>query len=129
MPTHAPCTSLLARLAEIEARYDGPIPSRELDALRYGSPLAADIAETRAEIAFFRDMAARARRSGKVWRAQCETTRASRARTDCNIYLAGWRSRRRRLRALERVLLVDAGPRHTLSAIDGRVAPLTGERR
>jgi hypothetical protein len=49
----------LIRLVELEARYDGPIPAAERRALLFGSALAADIAETRAEIAFFRAMIVR----------------------------------------------------------------------
>jgi hypothetical protein len=125
MKRSAPHASTLARRAELETRYDGPIPTRALDALRHGSPLAADIAETRAEIAFFRDMAARARRSGKTWRARGEFALAARAATDCRIYLAGWRLRRRRLQVLERARRVEAAGLRTMSAIVSLLAPLT----
>jgi hypothetical protein len=124
MPT-SPLTTPLIRLAELEARYDGPIPTRQLNALRHGTALAADIAEARAEIAFFRGMAARARHSGKTWRDRGESVLAARAVADCRIYLAGWRARRRRLEALERTDRIDTARVRTLSAIDCLLAPLT----
>ena len=121
MPTPSPLT----RLADLEARYDGPIPTSEMNALRHGTALAADIAEARAEIAFFRGMAAQARRSGKAWRDRGESVLAARAIADCRIYLTGWRARRRRLEALERTDRIDTARVRTLSAIDGLLAPLT----
>lgn len=130
MSTHTSSVSPLARLAELETRYDGPIPDREFNALRHGSALAADLAEVRAEISFFREMAARSRRSGKTWRARGNEELAARALVDCRIYLAGWRARRRRLKALERAQRLDVAHDRTRSAIGGLLAPLiTGDRR
>ncbi|HTI86327.1 MAG TPA: hypothetical protein VL966_06965 [Alphaproteobacteria bacterium] len=128
MPTQSSNPAPLARLADLEARYDGPIPQRELDALRHGSALAADVAEIRAEIACFRELAARSRRSGKAWRARGNDQLATCALMDCRVYLGGWRARRRRLTALERAQRLDIAYDRTRSAIDGLLAPLAGVR-
>jgi hypothetical protein len=124
--THSSSVSPLTRLAELEARYDGPIPDCALDALRHGSALAADLAEVRAEISFFREMATRSRRSGKTWRGRGHDNLAARALVDCRVYLAGWRARRRRLKTLERAQLTDVAHDRMRSAID---VSLTGDRR
>jgi hypothetical protein len=99
----------LTRLLELEARYDGPIPAAERRALAFGAPIAADIAETRADVAFFRTMAARTRRAGKCWLRRGDAERAARARADSRLYLSAWRRRRRRLAELERTHAHDIG--------------------
>lgn len=96
----------LCRLAELEARYDGPIPERELIALRFGSALAADIAETKAEIIFFRTMARRARNGGKAWLERGNRPMAKATAADARAYLDAWRNRRHKLAELLQELSV-----------------------
>ncbi|MGE5537313.1 MAG: hypothetical protein ACM30I_01755 [Gemmatimonas sp.] len=112
MQSFPSASSPLARLAELEARYDGPVPTDERRALRHGTAAGADIAETRAEIAFFRAMVLRARRCGKMRPAVRNDGAVRRALTDGRIYLAAWRSRRQRLAALERERARDDGCGH-----------------
>lgn len=120
----------LSRLAELEARYDGPIPERELMRLRFGSALAADIAETKAEIMFFRDMARRARIGGKAWLERGNRTMARAAAADARAYLAGWRNRRHKLAELLQELSMrearaDIARQQTLAMVGAAiVAPL-----
>lgn len=92
----------LNRLSTLEARYDGPIPASERCALIFGSALAAEIAEMRAEMVFFRAMASRTRRAGKIWLSRGDRAMAAHARADSRLYLSAWRDRRRRLADLAR---------------------------
>lgn len=116
----------LIRLADLEARYDGPVPSYERRALAFGSALAADIAETRAEIAFFRSMIQRTRRAGKAWVARGNREMAAHARADSRLYLRAWRDRRRLLcellpHAKARPTRIDDASRRTLAMIASEI--------
>lgn len=124
----------LIRLAELEARFDGPIPAAERRALPFGSAVAADIAGTRAEIAFFRAMIERTRRAGKAWLSRGNREMATHASADSRLYLAAWRDRRRRLAELlhnatheskQQEMRVISAQQRTLAAIASTiVAPL-----
>jgi hypothetical protein len=95
-----PSPSPLARLRQLEARYDGPIPTDELRALRFGSLLAAEIAETRSEIVFFRELILRTRRAAKQWRESGQAAATKDALGDLRAYHAAWRNRHRSLAKL-----------------------------
>jgi hypothetical protein len=133
MPSSTPSlcsTSPLICLVSLEARYDGPIPAAERRALAFGSALEADIAETSAEIAFFRAMIERTRRAGKAWLHRGNREMAAHARFDLRLYLSAWRSRRSRLAKLLHHVRVRGTPvgdatRQTLAVIATQIiAPL-----
>jgi hypothetical protein len=90
----------LNRLSELEMRYDGPIPASERRALAFGSAIASEIIEARAEMMFFRAMVGRTRRAGKSWLSRGDCATAAHARADTRLYLTAWRDRRRRLAEL-----------------------------
>ena len=129
-----PFIPALVRLADLEARYDGPIPLSERSALAFGSALAAEIAETRAEIAFYRAMIQRTRRAGKAWLARGDREMAAHAHTDLHLYLRAWRSRRRLmaellLQAKARQMPAGDAVRRTLAIIASEiVAPRAEEK-
>ena len=130
--THSPSPSVmyLAKLTELEFRYDGPIPAAERQALRFGSVLAAEIAETKAEIVFFRALIRGARRTGKEWRRRGNRPKAAAMRNDTWLYLRAWRKRRHKLaellhESMEREARADIARQRTLAMVDAAiVAPL-----
>lgn len=117
---HDESLSPLARLTELERRYDGPIPESELRALRFGSALAADIADARREIAFFRELIVRTRRAGKERRHR-DRSSTSAGHADLHSYLASWRERRQRLARLLQ--------RQTAQELERREARIADSRR
>jgi hypothetical protein len=118
---HDPFASL-DRLSELETRYDGPIPASERRALIFGSALAGEIADTRAEIAFLRAMVARTRRAGKTWLSRGNRAMAAHARADSELYLSAWRDRRRRLAELAQQMRIDGTARRILATIPSDIA-------
>ena len=137
--THSPFSPPLLRLADLEARYDGPIPEAARRALAFGSAAAADLAALRAEIDFFRAMIERTRRAGKTWLHRGNREMAAHARADSRLYLKAWRDRRRALAEhlhrsrCQREAHIGESHRQTLAAIASHIiAPLiegTGESR
>ena len=129
-PSPASLDTYLARLAELECRYDGPIPACERRKLEFGSLLAAEIAETKAEIAFFRTLVQRAREAAKARRRRGDRPRAAALRNDAWLYLHAWRKRRHKLAELLQEFVVrearaDIARQRTLAMIDAAiVAPL-----
>jgi hypothetical protein len=124
--------SMLRCLNALEARYDGAIPEIELRALRFGSARAAEIAETRAEITFFRTMARHARISGKAWLARGNRRMAAATLAEAKAYLFAWRKCRHKLAELlhemkVREARVDIARQQTLAMVGTHIiAPLTG---
>jgi hypothetical protein len=124
--------SILCRLNALEARYDGIIPQIELDALRGGSRVAAEVAETKAEITFFRVMVRHARISGKAWLKRGNRRMAEATIIEAKAYLSAWRRRRHKLAELlqetnMREARVDIARQQTLAMVGARIiAPLAG---
>lgn len=124
--------SPLSRLNALEARYDGIIPQAEIDALRCGSALAAEIAETRAEIAFFCIMARHARISGKAWLQRGNRRMAEATIIEARAYLSAWRKHRHKLAELlqetnVRQARLDIARQQTLAMVGANIiAPLAG---
>jgi hypothetical protein len=87
----------LSRLAYLEQKYDGAIPADELAALRYGSAIDRDIAETQQQQEFYRNMLLRAVKSAKTWRKQGNEKMAQSNRNDAWCYLRSLRVQRRQL--------------------------------
>ncbi len=81
----------------LERRYDGPIPADDLDRLRFGSGLMAEIARVEGSIAFFRQEIVRMRRSAKKWFERGNLEMARHNIADSRLYLREWRTLRRRL--------------------------------
>ena len=86
--------------ADLERRYDGPIPQEALDRLRYGSATNAAIAETEGLIAYYRAEICRMRRSAKKWFARGNLEMTRNCMDDSWLYLRGWRALRARLKDL-----------------------------
>ena len=86
--------------ADLERRFDGPIPQEALDRLRYGSATNAEIAHTEDSLAFFRSEIVRMCRSAKKWFARGNLDMARSNIADSWLYLREWRALRRRLNDL-----------------------------
>ena len=86
--------------ADLERRYNGPIPQEALDRLRYGSSLNAEIAKIEGLIAYYRGQIVRMRRSAKKWFARGNLEMARQNMNDSWFYLREWRALRRRLNEL-----------------------------
>ena len=90
----------LARLMELERRYDGPIPESAVRALSFPSERARKISDARHEMALFRRLLL------EIWAAErrrclgTERRSAAIAGSDLALYLAGWRERRRQIASL-----------------------------
>lgn len=87
----------LARLMELERRYDGPIPQSALQALGFPSERAEKISDARREMAVFRRLLLDIRAAERRRRAGAERRSTAVAGSDLALYLAGWRERRRKL--------------------------------
>jgi len=128
--THFVSPSHLSRLAALEARYDGPIPAHGMRAWRHGSALASDIAETEAEIAFFRAMIIASRTSSRAWLRRGNRSMTSAVQADGRRYLKAWRNARHKLAELlqewnAREARVDAAQQRLLAIISAKIiAPL-----
>jgi hypothetical protein len=124
--------SVLRQLNALEAHYDGAIPQSELDTLHYSSAIAAQIAETQAEITFFRIMARHARISGKAWLKRGNPRMATGTIAEAKAYLCAWRKRRHKLAELlqetkAREARVDIARQQTLAMVGAQIiAPLAG---
>jgi hypothetical protein len=90
----------LARLGELERRYDGPIPESALRALSFPSERAERISDARREMAVFRELIVCTRRAARDRRERAAERTTEAARADLRIYFACWRARRRRLAKL-----------------------------
>ena len=122
--------SYFSGLATLEARYDGPIPTYDLRALRHGSALAADIAETEAEVAFFRAMILSSRASSRAWLRRGNRSMTAAVQADAWRYLRAWRRARHKLAELlheskAREACVDAAQQRLLAIVGAKIiAPL-----
>ena len=128
--THSISPSYLSRLAALEARYDGPIPAHDIRALRHGSVLAADIAETEAEVAFFRAMIVASRTSSRAWLRRGNRSMTLAVQADTWRYLRAWRKARHKLAELlqelkAREARVDTAQQRLLAIVGAKIiAPL-----
>ena len=128
--THTVPASYLSRLTALEARYDGPIPIHDMRTWRHGSALAADIAETEAEIAFFRAMIVNSRASGRAWLRRGNRSMTAAVQADAWRYLRAWRGARHKLAELlqdlnAREARVDAAQQRLLAIVGAKIiAPL-----
>lgn len=128
--THFVPPSSLSRLAALEARYDGPIPIHDIHALRHGSTLAADIAETEAEVAFFRAMILSSGTASRAWLRRGNRSMTLALQADARRHLKAWRSARHKLAELlqewkAREARVDAARQRLLDIVGAKIiAPL-----
>ena len=97
--------------ADLERRYNGPIPKEALDRLRHGSGLKAEIAGTEDSIAFYRAEIIRMRRSAKKWFARGNLDMARQNIGDSWLYLREWRKLRAHLKELRADPKADAHAR------------------
>ena len=103
--------------ADLELRYNGPIPQEALDRLRYGSETEAEIARTEDLVVYFRAEILRMRQYAKKWfqRGHIEMTRN--CMNDSWLYLREWRALRRRLSELRGTGAAVKGAGHVLGLI------------
>jgi hypothetical protein len=99
-------------------------------ALRHGSVLAADIAETEAEVAFFRAMILSSRTSSRAWLRRGNQSMTAAVQADARRYLRAWRRARHKLAELlqewnAREARVDAAQQRLLAIVGAKIiAPL-----
>ncbi len=86
--------------ADLERRFDGPIPQPAPDAIRHGSATNAAIVRTKDSLAFFRGLIMRAGPSARTWRALGYEKMVEQNIGDGWFYLREWRVLRRRLNDL-----------------------------
>lgn len=87
-------------LSELEMRHDGPIPTAELDALRFGSAITAEIIREIANVNACRAAIGQYCRSGKRWRAKGNIIMYRANLADARFALGDWRRSRRHLKGL-----------------------------
>ncbi len=87
-------------LSELEMRHDGPIPAAELDALKFGSAITAEIIREIAHVDAARSAILQYCRSGKRWRAKGNAIMYRANLADARWALQDWRRSRRRLKGL-----------------------------
>ncbi len=100
--------SPLARLAELERRYNGPIPAPLLDVVRHGSPERAALLRAEAQAREFRGLALD--QLNIIRKRRAVGTAHAGIDADLRLYLARWRHWRRVARELR------AGREHTAVA-------------
>ena len=86
--------------ADLERRYNGPIPQEALDRLRHGSATKAEIARVEDSIAFFHGEKTRAERSARRWLERGNVEMHDRNLADVELYKREWRKLRARLKDL-----------------------------
>lgn len=103
--------------ADLERRFNGPIPQHLLDALKHGSATNAEIVRVEDSIFFYRGEIVRKRRSAKKWRALGNLEMVRRNMTDSRLYLREWRKLRRHLKDLRATAASLKGAKRVLSLI------------
>ena len=87
-------------LSELEMRHDGPIPAAELDALKFGSAITAEIIREIANVNAARAAILQYCRSGKRWRAKGNIIMYRANLADARFALGDWRRSRHHLKGL-----------------------------
>ena len=94
-------TEKLERLGDLERRHDGPIPKEDLEVLRFGSGLEAEIARTEAEVRFHKGEIEAFMASVRRWLNQCNAKRAIRNAESARESGIAWRAAKLHLARLK----------------------------
>ena len=96
--------SALSKLAVLERKYSGTIPSDELRAINYPSYLHMQLEDHRGQVKFYRDMLLQNVKSSKEWLKRGQLNNSRSCAKDAWLYLRGWRHHRKAVEQIEEMI-------------------------